>query len=71
MKQKIKKEVEVEVSMCNICRQEITKDPFNKERVQIVRNLFSTADFDAHELCINKVIKETFSKYFESLLTNH
>lgn len=64
MKTRIKKEMEVEVSLCNICKKEIDKDPFNKSRIQIVRNLFNTTDFDAHEGCINTVIKEAFSKYF-------
>lgn len=67
MRKKIIKEMEVEVSTCNICGLEIDKDPFNKERIKIVRHLFNTIDFDAHENCINKVVKEAFNQYVSPL----
>jgi len=64
MKKKIKQEIEVEISVCNLCEKEIDSEPFNKKRIEIVRNLFATKDFDAHEKCINTIIKNTFKKYF-------
>ena len=64
MKQKIKKEIEVEVSVCDICKLEITKEPFNKKRIDIIHGLFNTLNFDAHEKCINQAIRDAFGEYF-------
>jgi len=63
MKKKVKREIEVEISVCNICEKEITKEPFSKKRIDIVRGLFSTKDFDVHENCINGITREAFVEY--------
>lgn len=63
MKKKITKEMEVEVMVCNICGIEVEKLPFNQKRIEIVRHLFNTSDFHAHEGCINTIVKDTFSKF--------
>lgn len=63
MRKKVKQEVEVEISICNICKQEITSEPHNKKRIEIVRFLFSVKDFDAHEGCVNKIVKKAFWPY--------
>lgn len=65
MKKKVTKEVEVEVSTCNICGLEIDKEPFNKTRIEIVRHLFNTSDFDAHEGCINTIVKSAFENFIK------
>lgn len=70
MKKKLVKEVEVDVSVCNICEKEIDTEPFNKTRIEIVKHLFSTEDFDAHEQCINRITREAFSKYFPAAKEN-
>lgn len=64
MKKKVEVTVQQERSFCNICEQEITSDPYTKTRIAIVRGLFKTEDFDAHEKCINTVIRQAFEKYF-------
>lgn len=69
MKKKVTREVEVELEFCNICNEEITKLPFKGERIAIVRGLFKTQDFNAHELCINTVVREAFKPYFASPTT--
>lgn len=63
MKKKVTKEMEVEVTLCNICHGELEKEPFDRARIEIVRCLFKTQDFHVHEKCMNTVIKETFDKY--------
>lgn len=60
MKKTIQETVMVERSFCNICDEEIIKEPFNKERIAFIRGLFSIIDFDAHEVCINKIAREAF-----------
>ena len=67
MKKKVEKTMEVEVRICNICGEEIDKIPFNEKRIDIVKHLFNTTDFDAHENCINKVVKEAFEKFIKAL----
>lgn len=66
MKKIIQKLANFEYIYCNICEKEITSDPFNKLRIEIVRGLFSTLNFDAHEICINKIIREAFSKFIKN-----
>ena len=63
MQKKIKRTITVEVSICNICREEVTVQPHNKKRIEIVQHLFNTEDFDGHQGCINEVIKEAFKEY--------
>lgn len=65
MKTKIKKEIEVEISICNICGKEVKKEPFNKLRIAVVRGLFKMQEFDAHEICINKVVRAAFQEYIK------
>ncbi len=54
----------VQLVFCNICEKEIINSIWNKSRIDIVKTLFKTEDFDTHEVCINKVIREAFAKYF-------
>ncbi len=67
MKKKITQEVQVEVSFCNICGKEVGSKPWSgsgaTKRIEIVHSLFKTADFDAHEGCINKVVRSAFKKF--------
>lgn len=66
MKKKVQQLVEVETAFCNICEKEMGyKDVYNRERIAIVYGLFKTADFDAHEACINKVVRKAFEPYAE------
>lgn len=60
--------MEVDTLVCDICLQELTKLPFNKERIAIVQHLFNTSDFHAHEGCINEVVKKAFYPYFSERL---
>lgn len=70
---KIKKivEVEKEIEICNICKKDIEDnyvesfDEMKKKRIEVVRFLFKTENFDAHKRCINKVIRESFEKYID------
>jgi hypothetical protein len=67
MKKKIKQTITVEIAVCNICQKEISHRPSNYKRyeirLEVVRGLGKTADFDAHPTCINKVIRNAFAKY--------
>lgn len=63
MKKKITQKIQVEIAICNICGTEVTKEPFNMARLAVVRGLFKTADFHAHEGCINKVVRGAFKKF--------
>jgi hypothetical protein len=63
MKKKIHKQLLVEVDICNICEKEIVSKPFNQNRIEMVRYLFDTKDFHAHENCINEVVRRAFSDY--------
>ena len=67
MKKIVEKLVGVEVKVCNICKEEISKDPWEHsgaaKRVAIVNGLFKTSDFHAHEGCVNNVMREAFKKY--------
>jgi len=64
MKKWIEKTMKVETICCDICGEEMPEHQFNENRIEIVRHLFNTKDFDAHEKCINGVVREAFSKYF-------
>lgn len=64
MKKKVKQQVEVEIDVCNICEKDITHLGYKQDRIAMVQHLFGTKDFDAHETCINGVVKEAFAKYF-------
>lgn len=65
MKKLLKKYVEIEQDVCNICGKEITRGGYDAwlERVKVVRGLFKTETFDAHPTCMNKVIREAFKQY--------
>ena len=68
MKKKVEQKVIVEVPYCNICGKEIghlsaLHDKRYQLRLEMVRGLGKTKDFDAHPTCINKVIREAFKKY--------
>lgn len=63
MKKKVTIEMRVERSFCDICTKEVTKEPFNKDRIKVVRGLFKLDDFDAHEKCINEVVRSAFKKF--------
>lgn len=64
MKKIVERMMEVEEVFCNICGESSDKEPFNPERIRIVRFLFKTDDFHAHEGCINKITREAFAPYF-------
>lgn len=66
MKKKIKKEVEVEIRICNICEEEVKRDPFNMKRIEVIRGLFPLANFDAHEKCVNYILKQAFGKFLSA-----
>lgn len=65
MKKKIKKQIEVEVNYCNICGKEVEYKGYEKwlKRVEMVRGLFKTDNFDAHPTCINTIIRTAFKEY--------
>lgn len=66
MKKKIKQEITVEIDVCNICGKDITHRPSNSgagRRIPMVNGLFKITTFDAHDACINKVIRAAFKKY--------
>lgn len=69
MKRKMQKMVEVEETICNICNspigQEAWHDSGASKRIEFLRGLFKTKDFDAHERCINNVVREAFKGYAE------
>lgn len=66
MKKKIQQVVEVETAFCNVCGKEMGNSrTYAAERVAIVYGLFKTKDFDAHEACINEVIRSAFEPYAE------
>lgn len=65
MKKFIKKEMQVEVCVCDICGEEIT-NLYEEKRIEIVKHLFNTSKFDAHEKCVNDVTRNAFAKYFEN-----
>ena len=64
MKKTVEQVVKVEKSFCNICEKEIKKLPFDDTRLKIVRGLGKTKDFDAHEICLNKIIRAALQDYF-------
>lgn len=67
MKKKVEVTQTVEIDICNICQKEIAHRPSNDKRYEIrletVRGLGKTKDFDAHPTCINKIIRSAFQKY--------
>lgn len=66
MKKKITQEVEVTVDICNICKKEVTNRPSSnaqQRRIPMINGLFKITTFDAHDGCVNKVIREAFKKY--------
>lgn len=66
MKKKTQQLIEVETAFCNICGKEMgMARVFAGERIAIVYGLFKTKDFDAHETCINEVIRAAFEPYAE------
>lgn len=57
--------VKVEVAYCNICDKEMGEVSIkNRERMVVLYGLFKMVDFDAHEACVNKVIRAAFKPYF-------
>lgn len=66
MKQKVKKIITCDAIFCNICEKEIEFETFNKKRIEIIKGLFNTQDFDAHENCINQIIRNTFNIYVKN-----
>ena len=65
MKKLIKKYVEIEQDVCNICGKEIVRGGYDAwlERVKVVRGLLKTENFDAHPVCINKIIRNAFKEF--------
>lgn len=67
MKQRIEKKVLMDVAVCNICKKEIERKPWEHsgaaKRIAILNGLFKTSNFDAHERCVNSVMRDTFKKY--------
>lgn len=67
MRKRLKKEVTVEIKFCNICKYEVTVPPNHvsgaRRRLEMVNGLFKITDFDAHEKCINSVIRAAFKQY--------
>lgn len=69
MKKKVKQEIVVEIAVCNICEKEINHrfgETGGQMRVSVVRQLFKSNDFDAHDSCINREIRQVFKKYFDT-----
>lgn len=67
MKKIVQKMMDVEEQVCNICNEPVDGDPFNKDRITMVRFLFDCSDFDAHEGCINKITREAFAPFFPKI----
>lgn len=66
MKKITKELVEVETAFCNICQKEMgERSIYNRTRQELVHGILKTADFDAHEACMNNVIREAFAPYAE------
>ena len=65
MKKKIQKIMEVSVEVCDICQQEMPETQWNEKRIEMVRHLFKTAEWNAHEKCINKIVLKAFKPYFK------
>lgn len=63
MKRKVETVMQIERTFCNICEKEVPKEPFNKARVAIIRGLFKTENFDAHEVCLNRIVRSAFKKF--------
>lgn len=67
MRKKMTQEVVVMVDFCNICKKEITHRQHAstavKYRLPMINGLLKITTFDAHESCINKIIREAFKKY--------
>lgn len=64
MKKIVEQRIKVEIAYCNICEKQVKKEPFNKDRIAVVRGLFPIGDFHAHETCINVIVREAFEPYF-------
>ena len=66
MKKVTKQLVDVEIAYCNICEKEMgERSIYNRTRQELVYGILKTSDFDAHESCMNNVIREAFSPYAE------
>lgn len=67
MKKRVVQEITVEIDVCNICKKDITHRQLasnaEKRRIPMVNGIFKIATFDAHEVCINRVVREAFKKY--------
>ena len=68
MKKIIKREIDVEIEVCNICKKDIplrrqTRSTAFERRIPMVNGLFKITTFDAHDACINKVVREAFKKF--------
>lgn len=65
MKKLVKKYVEVEENLCNICGKEVVRGGYDSwlERVKVVRGLLKTENFDAHPTCMNKIIRKAFAEF--------
>lgn len=58
------KKVVVDMFVCDICGKEITNVPrFHEDRLKILHRLVPMHKFDAHEACVNKVIKAALVKF--------
>lgn len=69
MKRKIIQKVKMEVAFCDICKGQINAEPWSgsgaAKRIGIVKGLLKLGDFDAHEKCINNVIREAIRPFLE------
>lgn len=63
MKKKVEQIITVDISICNICGKEVTRNPHDPTRLAVVRGLGKTGNFDAHETCLNRVMRAAFKKY--------
>lgn len=67
MKKQVVQQVKVTVDVCNICNKDIkhrdTTSLAGRYRIPMVNNLLHVEDFDAHDACINRVVREAFKKY--------
>ncbi len=70
MKKAVEKMQLVEEFFCNICEKPVNKDPFNTKRIDMIRGLFKTTDFHAHDGCINKIVREAFQRFITPTLTS-
>lgn len=63
---KKKETVQVEAWYCDICGKKIDhRTPYNQERFDVLKHLVKLEKFDAHEACVNRIIREAFKMYVD------